>query len=627
MATPILEKGFQVKKYTISEIEELASQQGWTESQLDRIKNIFVPSEWIAKNLWLPGTSNPKTVPFDVREGSELYRDYQYKFIHDNERFIDLRITRQGGKTSIMLAELAYLFFVYPGIKIILITPYKAQALNLMGMLWNEIIDDSYLSDMEFKKEPYYEIRSKSFGSSIKGFMARETNKSGTSPIRSHTAQVLCVDEADFLTPDEVAVAEGTLQSYGDLKMVRASSTLSDIEGSWFHRSVESGIFKDYWVPFNDSPMYSKTEEQRLLAVYPYDRYVKEFLVDWSKLSSGLFRPEDLNEACDKSNTVIGRPYNLKDPEVVPLFKEYVFGVDWNTAANGVQVVILGVDANSDLWIYDIVSVTEEEFTQTKAVISIIELIKEYDPKYIYVDQGYGDMQVEQLVLYSFENPQENLRLNERLRGINFREKIKVSDPYTGTESKKQYKSLSVTILQFLLEKRSIYLPEDQWTYRTGTKKAPNDIGIIDEMRSFYVKKYDSFGDPVFDSNRSDHKLSALLFGILAYAIEMYPEYFIHVDQNKMIERFGLVGNSGSASQFVSGIINNLKEPDNKFPPIDVRGDGSLIYTGENDVADELEDASEDDNNFSRYSTKRRIASRNIFGNLGSGVKHRRRLW
>lgn len=621
-------KGFDIKKYTLEDVETLSNKYNWNEEQYNKIKGLFVPTEWIANNVWLPGTPRVKTMPFDVRRGSELYRDYQYNFLHDNDQFITLRISRQAGKTSILLAELIYLFFNYPGIQIILVTPNKSQIYNLMKTMYNEMIDDSFLEDIKFQKEPYFQLSSHTFASSIKGFLIGNSNKTGTSPIRSHTAQVLAVDEADFLTPEEVAVAEGTLMSYGDRKLIRASSTLSDIEGSWFFNSIDSGIFKDYWVPFPKTPTYTKEEETRLRAMYSYDKYVKEFLVDWSLLSSGLFKPEDLNIACDLSKNVLGSTYKLGDPRVVPLCKKFIIGVDWNTAANGVQILVLGVDKELKIWLVDLKSVTDEEFTQTKATMAVIDMVKYYNPEWVYVDQGYGDMQVEQLQLYSYNHPEYELHLHDRLKGIQFKSKIDVEDPYTHVSSKKQLKAFSITVMQFMIEKQQIYLPDDQWASRfeKGERNEvlkAGEIGIIDEMRSYYVKKYDQYGDPVFDSNRSDHKLSALMFAILAYAIEMYPEYFIKVDQNKMLSRFGLSGASIQGAGFITGTKNVSinDDHDSQFPLVNKNGTMDWEESERRHEDEPLNDP------YSRKSRTRHI-SRNMMSPINQRtLRGRRRLW
>lgn len=98
-------KGVNIVKYTNEELDILAEREGWTKEQTEKFRRIFVPSEWVYHNLWLPETAVPKTVPFDVRIGSPGFRQFQYDYLHDNERFIALRVSRQLGKCVYFLTK------------------------------------------------------------------------------------------------------------------------------------------------------------------------------------------------------------------------------------------------------------------------------------------------------------------------------------------------------------------------------------------------------------------------------------------------------------------------------------------------------------------------------------------
>ena len=108
-SSPDINKGHKIYKYTTEEIIKLTAGKGYTQEQIDAIIAIKDPSVWIKNNLWLPGTAVPKSVPFNTlpEPGNKMFRQYQYDFLHDNDRFIALRISRQYGKCFFFLTRIS----------------------------------------------------------------------------------------------------------------------------------------------------------------------------------------------------------------------------------------------------------------------------------------------------------------------------------------------------------------------------------------------------------------------------------------------------------------------------------------------------------------------------------------
>jgi len=748
--------GMRITKMTVEDVEELGKRNNLTEEEIVKLKNVMVPVLWVKNNLFLPKTTVPRTVPLDVTKGSPLYKQFQYDYLADKERFIACRVSRQTGKcvvgstkvvvrsgksgkaftssifklyimfmlrrfkrfiidkffvnlfpdkfvswvhtdgyevltdsgyqpftkivktvkydiwkvvdsyghvlyaaddhivfdgefneiyvknlfpgntiqtkeglgvvlfveriasrkhmydlevrsddhryytngilshnTTIILAEMLYFFYNYPGISIIIAAPYVSQVKNLFTMMYDEMIPASFTSDLIKKDDPFFLLESKSLKSKIMGFPIRSKNKSGSSPIRSYTAQILFIDEADFLMPSEVAAAEGTLNSYGDYKMIRAASTLSKLEGSWFYNVCKSGEYSQYFVPYPKTENYTPEEERRILLTSTYDNYVREYLVDWNLLESGLFKAKDLNKAIDKAENLIGRTYSLKDPEIVKHAVGFIVGVDWNGANNGVQIVVTFYDKAKSFFVYDVISITDSEFTQTLAVRAIIDTVKQYRPIALYVDRGFGDMQIEQLIIYDRNHPEDNLNFSSILRPINAREKIEVTDPLTGKVIKKQAKAFSVSILQYILEKNDMYLPDDQWKSRDNkenskaSKRNSFSNGIVDEMTAYYVKNYDSYGDPIYATNGTDHKLSALQFAGLAYALIVQSDIFVGGNVDRIIEQYGNANYSYSGSNLYGSINNSIDTViDNRIEDMRKYDESAEYISG--DVFDEV---------------------------------------
>ena len=98
--------------------------------------------------------------------------------------------------------------------------------------------------------------------------------------------------------------------------------------------------------------------------------------------------------------------------------------------------------------------IAKSEYTLTNAVNRLVELNYSFNPKFIYVDRGYGEVQVELLHKYGMENPLSNLR--EKVKGIGFGESIEIRDPYTKLPTKKEIKPYMVDNLRQYLEREQI---------------------------------------------------------------------------------------------------------------------------------------------------------------------------
>jgi replicative DNA helicase len=155
--------------------------------------------------------------------------------------------------------------------------------------------------------------------------------------------------------------------------------------------------------------------------------------------------------------------------------------------------------------------IPKSEFTLTKGVNRIVELNELLQPKHIYVDRGFGEVQVELLHKYGMENPKSQLR--ERVKGISFGETIEVRDPYTKLPIKKEIKPYMVDNLRQYLEKEVILFPiEDEEMYM--------------QLISYIVIRTTSSGRPVFEAGGSavDHAHDALMLALLAIT-QNYGEF------------------------------------------------------------------------------------------------------
>ena len=197
----------------------------------------------------------------------------------------------------------------------------------------------------------------------------------------------------------------------------------------------------------------------------------------------------------------------------------HVIGVDWDKYGAGTNIVVLEVCADNyedprfrgKVRLYYREEISKSEYTLTRAVDRIIELNQIFNPKHIYVDRGYGEVQVELLRKYGVENPSSKMK--ERVKGIGFGESIEVRDPYTKLMIKKEMKPYMVDNLRQYLEREDILFSED-------------DEEMYLQLISYVVVRMTSSGRPVFEAGGSavDHAHDALMLSLLAVT-QNYGEF------------------------------------------------------------------------------------------------------
>jgi replicative DNA helicase len=189
----------------------------------------------------------------------------------------------------------------------------------------------------------------------------------------------------------------------------------------------------------------------------------------------------------------------------------HTIGVDWDKYGAGTNIVVLEVCSDSyeeerfrnKVKICYREEIPKSEYTLTKAVSRIVQLNDIFKPKHIYVDRGYGEVQVELLHKYGVENPMSGLK--ERVKGVSFSETIDVKDPYTKQSVKKEIKPYMVDNLRQYLEKEVLAISE-------------RDAEMYMQLISYVVLRTTQTGRPVFEAGGSavDHAHDALILALLA---------------------------------------------------------------------------------------------------------------
>ena len=208
---------------------------------------------------------------------------------------------------------------------------------------------------------------------------------------------------------------------------------------------------------------------------------------------------------------------------------------------NGIQIVVLGFNFKSGgkkpfkvlnrISMHGDYSGNKLKNLQTAGVEKIKELYTDFQADYVYVDQGHGSMQAEELSKFFFE--QDAI---ERFKPIDFSSTYEMEDIYTGQVHHKRRKVMMVYFLQKRFELEEIMISE---------KEESGKNLMIEQLMLYNIVRYDSKDQPIF--NGEDHILDALMLAVFAF-IENFDSIFD--------KRTGI---------FVAGFINNIGRYKDEF--------------------------------------------------------------
>jgi len=274
----------------------------------------------------------------------------------------------------------------------------------------------------------------------------------------------------------------------------------------------------------NCNPFWSAEMEEAFRDTYTDIGYRHEIEADWGEDADGVYPRRYVDRAFVPEED--GWDYKLPMGRFNERSSFTVFGVDWDKYGAGTNIVVLQIfdPAHEDpKWAGKIKllyreETLREEYTLTKAVDRIIEMNRIYNPQYIYVDRGYGEVQVELLKQYGSNNPYSGL--TTKLRGVSFSETLEVPDPHTGQKQKKDMKPFMVDTLRQYLEKDML-------------KFSPEDEELYSQLISYIVARITPTGRPVFEmaGNTADHCHDALILATLAIK-QNYDDLMVYKSTN-----------------------------------------------------------------------------------------------
>ena len=442
-------------------------------------------------------------------------RVYQILILRDPSLRKVLRAGRRLGKTFSLAIQLLHYSYTHKDGRSLVIAPMKTQ----VELIYQEILRIASKNEVVMNSitrkvtSPQFMIQF-SNGSTIRFFTSGMKSGGKSDVARGQEAHLIILDEMDYMHADDLdalyAMLQKTPEDQPDKVMIGASTPTGRRERFW--EWCRSPRFAEFWFPSYCNPYFSKEQEEEFREQYSPSGYRHEIEADWGEDSEGVYPRKFVDRA-------FVSPSWEYIPEITSARSFHTIGVDWDKYGAGTNIVVVEVCSENyedprfrgKTKICYREEIARSEYTLTKAVDRIVELNERFNPKHIYVDRGYGEVQVELLKKYGVEHPRSGLK--EKVKGVAFGESIDVRDPYTKLMIKKEMKPFMVDNLRQFLEKERLLIPE-------------TDEELYMQLISYVVIRTTQTGRPVFEAAGSamDHAHDALMLALLAIT-QNYGEF------------------------------------------------------------------------------------------------------
>jgi len=516
--------------------------------QLEMAQEVYDPIKWAAKHLkWKPRKS---------KDGTE----YQTLALRCSSKRKTLRWGRRLGKTDVLsVRALHFLYTHSPKAQrwdeerqewvndfgtILVLTPFLSQVKNLFNRM-KELIEANPDLAQEVVRSistPYHVIELKS-GAKIVGFSA---GAKGAESVRGQKADLIILDEMDYLDEASIENIVALIMEHSDVELIAASTPTGRRE--YFYRfCVERMDFKEFHFNSMHNPSWGPAMEQELRQFYNTDAgWQHEILAEFGEATTSVFQYQYVQMARTEYRYEDCRPENGW---------MYGVGIDWNDLHNGTKINVTGWNPEKQIFkVVEKVTVQKLGWTQTAAIESLVEINRKWKPEFVYVDAGYGAMQVEVIRKFGLDAKYQSHKwatVDAKLAnvvGINFSSKVEVKDPITGEPIMKPMKPYMVNnavrrfeqgILQF-----SVY---DELLYK--------------QLIGYQIAKVNASGMEIYEAGPDgDHDLDGLMLALLAFQMET-SEFINPVFNNKI--SFSSSFGQGTQDQAPKSIGEALSSIDN----------------------------------------------------------------
>ena len=427
-------------------------------------------------------------------------RFYQEDMIYCTSQRKLNRLGRRCGKTEAMVIEVLHTASTNKDYSILIIAPFERQVTRFFDEIHKFVNKSVSLQGSlnRYTKTP--SLMQFNNGSKILGFSAGATSGSGSDKIRGQDAHLIVIDEIDTLENKDIDAVMAILASHKDARLI-ASTTPRGWRRRFYTYVTEKDLgFKEFWFISAESPEWTEATENFFKGSTDPVTYAQEYLADFAELQEGVFKTRCINASL--------QDYDLEESNINST-ADYILGIDWNKAA-GTHMVVLE-HLGSQLKMVKKIVIPETEYLQTDSVDLIINLNRQWRFKYIFVDAGYGSVQVELLKKHAIKEPSS--LLDKKLFPIAMNQHLKVIDPISGEELGRSAKHYLIEQTKKMLEDGKIILPKSE---DTTVSSGSSMMGLVQQMRNFRVEGTSVYGLPKY-SQGEEHTLTAFYLAVGGY--------------------------------------------------------------------------------------------------------------
>lgn len=464
-----------------------------------------------------------------VSEGQEETYDITVDKWHNF--IVDGIINHNSGKSWTITIKALHKMVTNRGYRVMVITPGQAQLDLIFDRLDDFIENSPYLktSKETYRKTPQRWIELTN-GSFMIGFV------SGNDGMRGQAADMIIIDEADYLQTDDLSAITAILTEHKNTILIVASTPTGKREQ--FYKWDHDPAFRSFHFPSMCRPNWDESMELEMKKENPGVRYIHEILSDYGEIADGVFQHNHIDRALAYGDYM----YSDSEPREGCV---YCIGIDWNPV-HGTEIVVIETDPKQKKPQYKVVDcgqVFREGSTQIQAINEIIRLNRKWHPEFIYVDRGAGSVQIELLQeLGSQAEPNTpDKRLESIVKAIDFGSKIEMRHPVDGTIYKEYAKPAVV-------ENAIRYLEADHIVI------SKYDLNLIRALRGYIVDKISANGRPIYrmvNDDIEDHRLDAWMLAMFAFTME-----FSRLGTPLIVPTVSFTGMFGDAVKPVSAHIS-----------------------------------------------------------------------
>jgi hypothetical protein len=455
---------------------------------------------------------------------SIFHRPYQAEMLRCSSKRKVFRIGRQSGKTECLCVAILFAIYTHQDFVVEVIAPYQSQ-IDLIFTRLMQLVRSSPTYQNSVKrhvKAPNYTLELHN-GSLVKGFTAASRSGGDAGASRGQHANMLVFDEADYLNQADIDAALAVIINYPDATVWMSSTPTGKRQS--FYNTCGDKMFREFHYPSTVNPNWTPDLEQFFRSRLSSIGYKQEILADFGEQEEGVYQVKFVENA--QADFV----YSTQkwNPGWV-----YNIGVDWNDVKIGSTFYVVGWNpGDTQFYLVDRQCVQKEGWNQIAACQMVQNLNRVWRPRWIYVDHGFGHMQVE--VLHSMgrdatrdptRGPKHiDARLARIVKPYEFGGSIEVRDPFTKQMVKKPAKPFLVESSVRLFESSAIRYPE-------------SDRELTKALMGYKIKRVNQSGVPVYeqgDAEAGDHFLDAMNLALVAFVLEesefgkpKYDPYIAH---------------------------------------------------------------------------------------------------